>query len=114
MLAACGLVVAFLLAYALKRVWLGTEDLSVWSPVARWNLWIHESLVTTMLIAGVVALLAARHLARTRRVTGNLADPPLDRRRAARHRRAGRVAVVCAGLGLLTAVGVWATLAATP
>jgi len=114
MLASCGLVVVFLLAYALKRVWLGTQDLSVWSPLARWNLWLHESFVTTMLIAGGVALLAARQLARTRRVTGNPADPPLDPQRAARHRIAGRVAVVCAVLGLLTAGGVWLAIVGAP
>jgi len=114
MLAACTLVGAFLLAYGVKRVWLGGEDLSVWSPLARWNLWIHESLVMTMLIAGGVALQAACQLARTRRVTGDPADPPLDPRRATRHRRAGRVAVLCAMLGLLTAGGVWLVLAENP
>src|SRR5512145_191883 len=70
MTAAGWLVVAFLASYVVKRFALGPEDLELWSHAARVNLWVHESFVAAMLIAGAGALVLGRRIARTRRVTG--------------------------------------------
>ena len=101
-------VIAFLLAYVAKRALLGREDLSVWSAGARANLYVHEAFVAAMLLAGGAAFAWGRRLARTRRATGNAADPPASRAALARHRLAGRVALVGALFGFLTASGVLA------
>lgn len=106
MRAAGGFVVAFLVAYLLKRAFLGSEDLSVWSAAARGNLYVHETFVTTMLLAGVAAFALGRRLARTRRVTQDADDPPAPRELTARHRLAGRIALACAALGFATACGI--------
>jgi len=110
MQAACVLVALFLAAYLGKRLLLGAEELASWSPAARWNLRIHELFVTAMLLSGGRALFLGRRLARSRRLTGRPEDPPPAAGLERRHRRAGRVAAVCAALGLLTACGVWWSL----
>lgn len=102
------LVVAFLGSYLLKRVVLGPEDLSVWSPAARTNLWVHESFVAAMLLAGGAAFALGRGLARTRRVSGRAEDPAADAGALRRHRRFGWLAVASAALGLATACGILA------
>lgn len=102
------LVVLFLGSYVVKRLVLGPEDLAVWSSGARINLWVHESFVTTMLLAGSGALVLGRRLARTRRVSGRANDPAADERQLRRHRRFGWLAVAAAVLGLLTACGILA------
>jgi uncharacterized membrane protein YozB (DUF420 family) len=106
MLWAGSLVIAFLVAYLGKRIILGSEDLSVWSAAARGNLYVHEALVTTMLLAGGTAFLLGRRLARTRRVTRGAADPAAPRELTQRHRLAGRIALICAALGFATACGI--------
>jgi hypothetical protein len=108
MTAAGALVVLFLAAYLVKRAVLGGEDLAAWSTAARTNLFVHESFVLVMLVAGGVAGWRGRGLARTRRVTGAEADPPAAAAALRAHRRAGWVAVVCVGLGLATACGILA------
>jgi uncharacterized membrane protein YozB (DUF420 family) len=108
MLAAGWLVVVFLGSYLLKRFALGPEDLAVWSRVARVNLWVHESFVAGMLIAGIGALVLGRRLARTRRVTGQDADPAPSPAALRRHRRFGWSAVVASALGFVTACGILA------
>jgi uncharacterized membrane protein YozB (DUF420 family) len=108
MLAAGWLVVVFLGSYLLKRFALGPEDLAVWSRVARVNLWVHESFVAGMLIAGIGALVLGRRLARTRRVTGQDADPSPSPAALRRHRRFGWSAVVASALGFVTACGILA------
>lgn len=112
MLFAVAGVALFLIAYGFKRSLVGSEDLSVWSDVARWNLWIHESFVTTMLLAGGVALFFGRKLRRTRLVLATPDAPSPDAALRRRHRRAGWTAVVCAALGLATAFGIWAGMLA--
>jgi uncharacterized membrane protein YozB (DUF420 family) len=102
------LVGAFLGSYVLKRLVLGPEDLAVWSRAARVNLWVHESFVLTMLLAGITALVLGRRLARTRRVTGRAEDPAPGADALRRHRRFGWLAVACSGLGLVTACGILA------
>ncbi|MBM4382750.1 MAG: DUF420 domain-containing protein [Deltaproteobacteria bacterium] len=99
-------VVAFLVAYVVKRVTLGGEDLDAWSSAARVNLYVHETFVATMLIAGGFAFALGRKLARTRRVTQNANDPLAPRETISRHRLAGRIAVFAAVFGFLTACGI--------
>ncbi|MAE95774.1 MAG: hypothetical protein CL910_14045 [Deltaproteobacteria bacterium] len=108
MLAASSLVALFLVAYVVKRLAIGAEDLSVWSAGQRMNLYVHESLVATMLIAGVVAFTLGRRLAGTRRVTGRDSDPRAEPAWLRRHRRAGWLAVAGSTLGFATACGILA------
>jgi uncharacterized membrane protein YozB (DUF420 family) len=108
MTAAGWLVVAFLGSYLGKRFALGPEDLALWSQGARINLWVHESFVAAMLIAGAGALVLGRRLARTRRVTGRDADPAPSPAELRRHRRFGWSAVLASGLGFVTACGILA------
>src|SRR5688572_2628202 len=102
------LVVAFLGSYVVKRLVLGPEDLAVWSVSSRVNLWVHESFVLAMLLAGGAALVLGRRIARTRRVTGRAEDPAAGADALRRHRRLGWIAVACSGLGLVTACGILA------
>ena len=108
MTTAAWLVAAFLVSYVVKRFWAGSEDLAVWSVAARINLYVHESFVFTLLIAGATALTLGRRLARTRRVTGRAEDPAPTAVQLRRHRRFGWVAVTASALGLLTAYGILA------
>lgn len=108
MLLSGGLIVAFLVSYVLKRGLLGGEDLEVWSAAARINLWVHESFVAVMLLAGGAALVLGRRLARTRRVTGRAEDPLPSAAALRRHRRFGWTAVVASLFGLVTACGILA------
>src|SRR5262245_48501008 len=108
MTAAGWLVLAFLASYLLKRFALGPENLALWSGAARVNLWVHESFVATMLIAGAGALVLGRRIARTRRVTARDADPVPPPAQLRRHRRFGWSAVVASALGFATACGILA------
>lgn len=108
MIGAGCLVVLFLVSYLAKRVGLGGEDLDVWSRAARINLWVHESFVVTMLLAGGTALVLGRRLARTRRVTGRAEDAAPSAAQLRRHRRFGWTAVTAAVLGFATACGILA------
>jgi uncharacterized membrane protein YozB (DUF420 family) len=103
MIAATGLVAAFLVAYLLKASLLGREDFSVWSAAAIWNLRFHETCVLAMLIAGSLALLRGRRMESTRNVTKERDDPMAPELLVRRHTRAGWAAVAAAALGLLTA-----------
>jgi uncharacterized membrane protein YozB (DUF420 family) len=105
-------VVAFLVAYLVKRFTLGAEDLSQWSSAARTNLYFHETFVAAMLIGGAGALALGRKLATTRRVTQDDADPPAPREALRRHRLAGRIALTGALFGFLTACGILAGMLA--
>ena len=105
---AAWLVGAFLVSYLVKRVAAGPEELAVWSLAARVNLYVHESFVATMLVAGGTALTLGRRLARTRRVTGREGDPLPSAAQLQRHRRFGWVAVIASAFGLLTAYGILA------
>ena len=91
MLGAATLVVVFLISYVAKVMGLGREQLEVWDARYIWTLRFHETCVLTMVIAGGRALwLGARE---------GFRDPE----RAWVHRRAGRIALVSAGLGVLSA-----------
>jgi uncharacterized membrane protein YozB (DUF420 family) len=108
MTTAAWLVGVFLASYLAKRFWAGSEDLAIWSSAARVNLYVHESFVTTMLIAGATTLVLGRRLARTRSVTGRSEDPAPTAAQLRRHRRFGWVAITAAALGLLTACAILA------
>ncbi len=91
MLGATALVGLFLVSYVAKVAWLGRERLELWDPRYVWTLRFHETCVLTMVIAGGRALwLGAREGFR-------------DSERAWVHRRAGRIALISAGLGVLSA-----------
>ncbi len=92
----------FLASYLGKVLVLGREDLATWTPAAILTLRIHESIVAVMLVAGGGARwLAARHRERFLASAGRGPVSPLPA--LARHRWLGRVAVVSAVLGLLSA-----------
>jgi uncharacterized membrane protein YozB (DUF420 family) len=103
MLTAGALVVGFLVSYVFKLVFLGREDLAVWSAGDRWILWIHEFCVTTLLLSGGFAGWRGRTLRRSRRVTGNPEDPIAPAALTRQHRAAGKAALVAVGLGFVTA-----------
>jgi uncharacterized membrane protein YozB (DUF420 family) len=91
MLSAAALVGLFLVAYVAKLAFLGREQLSLWDPRYVWTLRFHEACVLTMVIAGVRAV-------RLGEIGGFR-----DAERARVHRRAGRIALISAALGVLTA-----------
>jgi uncharacterized membrane protein YozB (DUF420 family) len=103
MIAAGVLVIAFLIAYVAKLALLGGEDLGLWSPAARGVLYFHETCIAAMLIGGATAGRRAWKLRHTRRVTGDPADPPAAPDGFRLHRRAGRLAMIAAVLGVLSA-----------
>ena len=110
MLVAVGLVVAFVVSYLLKLLFLGREDLDTWSDAAVWILRFHELCVFTMLISGGLALRRGLALARTRRFIDDEDAPqalPADLRG---HGKAGRVAALAACLGLASACAVLASM----
>jgi uncharacterized membrane protein YozB (DUF420 family) len=102
------MVIGFLAAYALKVIFLGREDQSVWTLFDVWVLRIHELFVVVMIVAGAVAWRQGGQLAKTRLVTHEVSDPPPDPRTLRIHRLAGRSAVIGGVFGFLTAIGVLA------
>jgi len=91
MLTAAALVGLFLVSYLAKVGWLGREQLELWDARYVWTLRFHETCVLVMVLAGLRAIwLGAK--------TG-FSDPL----RARSHRRAGRTALVAAGLGVTSA-----------
>ena len=105
---ATAMVFAFLGAYLLKVVFLGREDMAVWSALDVWVLRIHELFVVQMLAGGVVAWVQARKLRHTRLVTHDPEDPEADSRTVRTHRLAGRISVIGGLLAFLLAIGVLA------
>ncbi len=108
MLTAGGLVLAFLGSYLVKRAALGPEELALWGEAARINLWVHESFIAMMLLAGSTAFVLGRRIARTRRVTGRAADPLPSAAQLRRHRRFGWSAVLAGAFAFATACGILA------
>jgi uncharacterized membrane protein YozB (DUF420 family) len=102
------LVLAFLGSYVLKVVFLGREDMSVWSTLDVWVLRIHETFVMLMLIAGSIAWIQSRKLVATQLVTHDSNDPMPDTQTVRVHRLAGRTAVVGAVCAFLFAIGILA------
>ncbi len=86
----------FLASYLFKVLFLGKEQLEQWSRGAVNLLWVHETFVLAMIVAGSVARVAARRLA-----PGSRPAAGADVRK--RHRWAGRSAVVLSFFALATA-----------
>jgi uncharacterized membrane protein YozB (DUF420 family) len=103
MLACVALVVAFLVSYALKVVFLGREHLDVWSSLYVNTLRFHETCVLVMVIGGGVALHRARAMRGTRNRTREAADPAAPSAVVSLHHRSGRVAIVALVLAVLSA-----------
>jgi uncharacterized membrane protein YozB (DUF420 family) len=110
MLTAVALVLAFVLSYAIKLAALGREDLSVWSDAAVWTLRFHELCVFTMLVSGGLALRRGLALARTQALIEDPDAPQALPEDLKSHGRVGRIAVFAAGLGLLSACAVLASM----
>jgi len=98
MTASVCLVLFFVAAYVAKVLFLGKEDLWLWSSGDRAVLWTHETFVFSMVVAGTIARLLARKLDPDRE--GAVEGP----RTRTRHRWAGRTAITASALGFLTAV----------
>jgi len=106
MLSAAGLVLLFFVSYAAKVVALGKEDRSLWTGLDHTILYVHETCVAAMLLAGVLAVWRAW---RFRHALGpDLALPAEPLAGGRFHRRAGWTAVVGAVLAFVTAAGVLA------
>jgi uncharacterized membrane protein YozB (DUF420 family) len=103
MLLSISLVLAFIGSYVFKLMWLGRENLAVWSVASVRTLQVHELCITAMLLGGGFALYRGLGLRKTRLVTHHADDPDPDPRHVRAHRRAGRIAVGGAVLGWLTA-----------
>lgn len=89
-------VVIFLLSYVAKVLFLGKEDLAQWSPGDRWVLYIHETFVLIMILAGAWARFWARRF------------PGWKTAQAGRHRWVGRIAILAGLFGWGTALWVFA------
>lgn len=90
------LVLAFLLSYPLKLIFLGRENLQQWSGADVTVLRIHETFVFFMLVTGAAARLLARRLRNDRLARAS-------QRIVSWHRWCGRSAVVFSVLGFVTA-----------
>ena len=103
MITASSLVFLFLFSYVLKVVFLGKEQRETWSEATKIVLYLHETAVFVMLVAGAVAGYRAwcfRHTLGD----GPLSDPvEASRRQRLSHRRAGRTAVVASVAAFVTA-----------
>ncbi len=103
MLTGAWLIAAFLVSYVFKLMFLGREDLDLWSRLHINNLRFHETCVLLMILAGSIALTRARAMRGTRQRTRNPEDPLARASTVAWHHRAGWTAIVASVLGLLTA-----------
>ena len=108
MLAGALLVGAFLVSYVLKLIWLGREDLSLWSRFHVYNLRFHETCILLMLLAGGLALTRARAMRGRRQRTRDPADSLAPASTVRWHRNAGRTAVLASIVALLTAAAILA------
>lgn len=98
------LVAGFLGIYPLKVLYIGRERLSEWSEQAVVILRIHELCVFAMVVGGLTALFLSRKMHSSRNQLDQLPDAPLASSQTLRkHRIAGRIAAIGAGLAFLTA-----------
>jgi len=108
MLATVVVVGVFLLAYAVKLIVLGREDKSDWSAGYLVALYVHETLVLTMLVTGGGAVAIGRRIF-PRFVSGDVGEPESIARR--RHARLGRICLGAAVMALvLGAIVLWGML----
>lgn len=103
MLASSALVLAFMVSYVVKLMYLGPEHLRVWDSFSLWSLRIHESWIAVMLVGGSYAGFRAWMFRRGLPTNGLLEDrlSPLASRR--HHRVAGWIAVAGSLCAFLTA-----------
>jgi uncharacterized membrane protein YozB (DUF420 family) len=106
MLTAASLVALFLVSYLAKLALLGREDRSVWSEGSLALLYVHETCIAAMLLAGLYAAWCAWRFRGGLAAGGRLEDPGSPDRDRVRHRRAGWTALVASLLGCATALGV--------
>ncbi len=104
MLLAASLVGLFVLAYAIKLLVLGREDLGVWQPWTIHLLRIHEVFIAIMLVAGARAGFLAWKFRGLEAASD--VNRGVIRELRGRHRLAGSTAVFCAFFGAVTASGV--------
>jgi uncharacterized membrane protein YozB (DUF420 family) len=98
------LCLLFLVSYVWKVVWLGKEDLSVWSRNDLLVLRIHELLVGAMLVLGGGARFLSGRFSRWILPSGHLSSTGEVRRRDLRlHRRMGQIAILISAAALFTA-----------
>jgi uncharacterized membrane protein YozB (DUF420 family) len=104
MLTATGLVLGFVVSYAIKVALLGREALGDWERFYVITLRVHETFVAFMLVGGAVALTLALRRGFPIDLT-SLSGAALDSARAAirLHRRAGWTAIVASFLAACTA-----------
>ncbi len=100
-----GIVIGFVLAYAVKLIVLGREDRSAWTSLDLVTLYVHEFFIATMLAFGVVAAVRGRALLAGR---AERSDDWMRARR--RHAIAGRICYGAAWLALLTGGAVLARM----
>ncbi len=103
MLISAGLVVAFVVSYVFKLIFLGREDLATWSARDLNILRFHEMCVLAMVVGGGAAIWLGSRLKPTRVFTRNAEDPIPDAALLGRHRLAGRVGMGGAVLGFVSA-----------
>jgi uncharacterized membrane protein YozB (DUF420 family) len=103
MLTGALLIGVFLVSYVFKLIFLGREDLSVWSNFHVQNLRLHETCVLLMILAGGMAVTQARRMRGSRERTRNPAGPPARASTVKWHRRAGWTAVLASVAAFLTA-----------
>jgi uncharacterized membrane protein YozB (DUF420 family) len=103
MLTCVALVVAFLVSYGLKLVFLGREDLESWGGLYVNTLRFHETCVLVMIVGGGIALHRARAMRGTRNRTRDAADPAAPAAVVRLHHRAGRAGIAGLVLAVLSA-----------
>ena len=104
MLAAGSLIGMFLVSYVLKVSFLGREDLDLWSTGRVILLYVHETCILVMLLAGVTAGYRAYRFRRSL-PAGPLLPPEASASQERRwHRRAGWTAVVASVLAFVTSI----------
>ncbi len=97
------LVVAFVVSYGLKLIFLGREDLSQWSTAAVRILRFHECCILVMVVCGILSIVWGRRLRKTRSFSLDPSTEPAAESLVRRHRLAGRVTSVAAVSGLISA-----------
>ena len=105
MLAAVGLVLAFLVSYPIKLLLLGREQLEPWGTGYVATLRFHELCVAAMMIGGLTAVWLATRLRLIDAADGSRGRYPPEQiqARLRLHRRAGRTAYWGALIGLTSA-----------
>jgi len=103
MLAAGGLVFLFVMAYGLKLVFLGREDLGQWEQWAVTLLRIHELFIFGMIAGGVRAIML---ITKVRKLEAQTPDDPSIQVLRSTHAKTGKFTFASCVGGAVTASGV--------